>query len=400
MQLDPALYPGHPPLLAVANKQGLLSGAQWNVVELHTWNTGDDSLQRADRMVFDLDPGEGVDWAAIVQGTELTHSFLGQLGLKSFLKTSGGKGLHVVVPIARRWPVDAVKAFSKAVVERLVQEARKARLADDMASAINKLEEARVLAPEDPSVLYETGQVYETMAAFDPRLADQASDAYLKVMSLGTTGAGALYPLAAAKIRDGISMPADLRGELALGNPRVFEDDSFENGQRVVVTVPVQAAQGTEISANDLVVKVNFFDSTMKDGKLDVQPAAEGICQTVHEWVSGEFDFVGGEELLRVTYTLPPQEIQEGHLFGKRKYYGQTVEVFYKGELIDAHARPRHLAAFRAAGGRPADDMPEFLTEDMIDNGGSVLPALDGEFLPEMPDLVNPDGSIPALPEN
>lgn len=294
----------------------------------------------------------------------------------------------------------AAPPIADPVVERLVQEARKARLADDMASAINKLEEARVLAPEDPSVLYETGQVYETMAAFDPRLADQASDAYLKVMSLGTTGAGALYPLAAAKIRDGISMPADLRGELALGNPRVFEDDSFENGQRVVVTVPVQAAQGTEISANDLVVKVNFFDSTMKDGKLDVQPAAEGICQTVHEWVSGDFDFVGGEELLRVTYTLPPQELQEGHLFGKRKYYGQTVEVFYKGELIDAHARPRHLAAFRAAGGRPGDEMPEFLTEDMIDNGGSVLPALDGEFLPEMPDLVNPDGSIPPLPED
>lgn len=294
----------------------------------------------------------------------------------------------------------AAPPIADPVVERLVQEARKARLADDMASALNKLEEAQVLAPEDPSVWYETGQVYETMSAFDTRLADQASDAYLKVMSLGTTGAGALYPLAAAKIRDGISMPADLRGELALGNPRVFHDNTFENGERVVVTVPVQAAEGTEISANDLVVKVNFFDSTMKEGKLDVQPAAD-ICETVHEWVSGEFDFVGGEELLRVTYTLPPQELQQDHLFGKRKYYGQTVEVFYKGELIDAHARPRHLSAFRAAGGRPADDMPDFITEDMIEYGDSVLPTREGDFLPpEMPDLINPDGSIPPLPEN
>lgn len=120
-QLDPALYPGHPPLLEVANKQGLLSGAQWNVVELHTFNTGTDSLQRADRMIFDLDPGEGVGWPAVVQGTELTHSFLEQLGLKSFLKTSGGKGLHVVVPLRRVHDWEVVRGFSEAIVQHLAQ---------------------------------------------------------------------------------------------------------------------------------------------------------------------------------------------------------------------------------------------------------------------------------------
>ncbi|MEO8021362.1 DNA ligase D [Polaromonas sp.] len=120
-QLDPALYPGHPPLLEVANKQGLLSGAQWNVVELHTFNTGTDSLQRADRMIFDLDPGEGVGWPAIVQGTELMHSFLEQLGLASFLKTSGGKGLHVVVPLRRVHDWEVVRGFSEAIVQHLAQ---------------------------------------------------------------------------------------------------------------------------------------------------------------------------------------------------------------------------------------------------------------------------------------
>jgi hypothetical protein len=285
------------------------------------------------------------------------------------------------------------------VVERLVKEARIARVAGDMATAIVKLGEARDSAPKDPSVLYEQGLVYEAMAAFDPRLADQASDAYLAVMALGVTEAGALYPLAAAKIRDGISMPADLRGELALGLPRVFPDDPNVDGERVVVTVPVQAAPGTEIAADDLVVKVQFYESTMAEGRKQIQPAAEGLCETVHEWVSGEFDFVGGEETLRVTYTLPPQELQQEHLFGKRSYYGQTVEVFFKGELIDTHAAPRHLSSRIGGGARPADDGPQFLTPDMIDNG-SVLPTLEGDFLPEMPDLINPDGSIPPLPEN
>ena len=167
----------------------------------------------------------------------------------------------------------------------------------------------------------------------------------------------------------------------------------------MVVTVPVQAAPGTEIAADDLVVKVQFYESTMAEGRKQIQQAAEGLCETVHEWVSGEFDFVGGEELLRVTYTLPPQELQQEHLFGKRSYYGQTVEVFFKGELIDTHAAPRHLSSRIGGGARPADDGPQFLTPDMIDTG-SVLPTLEGDFLPEMPDLTNPDGSIPPLPEN
>ncbi len=118
-QLDPALYIGHPPLLEVVDKQGLLSAAQWNVVEIHTLNTGADSLQKPNRMVFDLDPGEGVAWKTVQQATELVHAFLTQLGLPAFLKTSGGKGLHVVVPLRRLHDWETVRGFSQAVVEHL-----------------------------------------------------------------------------------------------------------------------------------------------------------------------------------------------------------------------------------------------------------------------------------------
>ncbi len=118
-QLDPALYIGHPPLLEVVGKQGLLSAAQWNVVEFHTLNTPTESLQRPDRMVFDLDPGDGVPWKTMQQATELVHAFLTQLGLPSFLKTSGGKGLHVVVPLRKLHDWETVRGFSQAVVEHL-----------------------------------------------------------------------------------------------------------------------------------------------------------------------------------------------------------------------------------------------------------------------------------------
>ena len=120
-QLDPALNSGHPPLIAVAHKQGLLSAAQWNVIEFHTMNTGTLSFKHPDRMVFDLDPGEGVAWPQVQEAAQLMHAFLKQLGLPAFLKTSGGKGLHVVVPLRRLHDWDTVKGFSQAVVQHMAK---------------------------------------------------------------------------------------------------------------------------------------------------------------------------------------------------------------------------------------------------------------------------------------
>ena len=120
-QLDPALTIGHTPMIEVASKQGLLAAAQWNVVEFHTLNTGTASFEHPDRMVFDLDPGEGVPWPQVQEAATLVRAFLAQLGLPSFLKTSGGKGLHVVVPVKRLHDGDTVKGFSQAVVAHMAK---------------------------------------------------------------------------------------------------------------------------------------------------------------------------------------------------------------------------------------------------------------------------------------
>jgi bifunctional non-homologous end joining protein LigD len=120
-QLDPALYISHPPLLEIADKQGILSAAQWNVVEFHTLNTGTKSLQCPDRMIFDLDPGEGVEWDKVRDAASLVHALLQELKLPAFLKTSGGKGLHVVVPLRQVHDWDTVKGFSQAVVIHLAK---------------------------------------------------------------------------------------------------------------------------------------------------------------------------------------------------------------------------------------------------------------------------------------
>lgn len=119
--LDAKRWPGHDALLQIDSEAALLAAAQLNVIEFHTWNARSKSLMKPDRMVFDLDPGEGVEWAQVQEGAQLVHALLDELGLPCWLKTSGGKGLHVVVPIAPRRGFDDVKGFSQAVVQHLAQ---------------------------------------------------------------------------------------------------------------------------------------------------------------------------------------------------------------------------------------------------------------------------------------
>ena len=118
-QVDPALDPSHPAMLEIVSRDGLLSCAQWNVVEFHTLNASTSAFEQPDRVVFDLDPGEGVNWEMIQQGAQTVKIFLNQLGLVPYLKTSGGKGLHVVVPIKPTTDWDTVRGFSQAVVQHL-----------------------------------------------------------------------------------------------------------------------------------------------------------------------------------------------------------------------------------------------------------------------------------------
>ena len=118
-QMDAALDPSNPPMLEIVTVEGILSVAQWNAIEIHTQNAVAKAYEQPDRMVFDLDPGEGVEWKQMQEAAQIMRAFLDELGLPSFLKTSGGKGLHVVVPVKPEYGWDTVKAFSQAIVRHL-----------------------------------------------------------------------------------------------------------------------------------------------------------------------------------------------------------------------------------------------------------------------------------------
>lgn len=119
--LNPALDPEHASLMEITKPIGLLAAAQMNVIEFHTWNSVKSAINKPDRMTFDLDPGEGVSWEIVRESTLLMRSFLEQLGLKSFVKTSGGKGMHVIVPLKKRYDCDTIKDFSHAIVDHMAR---------------------------------------------------------------------------------------------------------------------------------------------------------------------------------------------------------------------------------------------------------------------------------------
>jgi bifunctional non-homologous end joining protein LigD len=106
---------------AVHSIPGLMALVQMSVCEIHIWGCHRDMVERPDYVVFDLDPDEGLEWKRVAEGARLMRGFLQELGLRTFLKTTGGKGLHVVLPIARRHEWPEIKAFCKAIADTVAQ---------------------------------------------------------------------------------------------------------------------------------------------------------------------------------------------------------------------------------------------------------------------------------------
>lgn len=105
--------------LYVDDEEGLLELVQMNVLEFHPWGARVDDPERPDRLVFDLDPDPGIGWPALVAAARDVRRHLRTAGLESFVRLSGGKGLHVVAPIARGPGWDEAKAFCEAFADAM-----------------------------------------------------------------------------------------------------------------------------------------------------------------------------------------------------------------------------------------------------------------------------------------
>lgn len=218
----------------------------------------------------------------------------------------------------------------------LLKQAREARVAGDMGKAIVKLEQALHHAPGEPGVLYELAVVHEQMGIFD-----KASAYYEQVFRMGMSRAGAFYPLAAAKLRDGFSQPADMLGKLSLGRVQIFNNSRHEQGQQVILTIPVQKAPEREVRMDAIEVEVRFFNRSSRGEVVELEDSS----WVSSRWITLPWDWAAGGEQLRMTYTIPERDPATEHLFGELRYYGQVVTLSYDGEVLDVQAWPRDLAA-------------------------------------------------------
>jgi bifunctional non-homologous end joining protein LigD len=108
--------------VTVPREEGLPGLAQMNVLEVHPWGSTNLDLEHPDRIIFDLDPDEAVSWATLGESALEVRERLKKLGLRSFVKTTGGKGLHVVAPIQPSFGWEQVKAFTRAFALQMEQD--------------------------------------------------------------------------------------------------------------------------------------------------------------------------------------------------------------------------------------------------------------------------------------
>jgi bifunctional non-homologous end joining protein LigD len=127
-------------MMVIEDLPGLLNMVQAGVVEIHPWGSRTDHLEQPDRLIFDLDPGEDVPWSMTIEAAKEVRSRLAGLGLTSFLKTSGGKGLHVVIPLEPQ----AEWAEAKAFTERLAAQMAKEAPDKYVATAVKRAREGRI----------------------------------------------------------------------------------------------------------------------------------------------------------------------------------------------------------------------------------------------------------------
>ena len=179
--------------LVVEDAASVMELVQFNTIEFHPWGAKVDDLEHADRLVFDLDPDASVAWKDVVAAARQLRGYLQQAGLQSFVRTSGGKGLHLVVPLAPAAPWERARAYSQAVAEA----AREMEPLRYVATASKRLRKGRIFID-----WLRNGRGATSVASFSARARAGAPVAMpLRWEELGKVASGAAFDIRNAPAR-------------------------------------------------------------------------------------------------------------------------------------------------------------------------------------------------------
>lgn len=217
-------------------------------------------------------------------------------------------------------------------VDALIRKGVAALVEGDMRRCILSLEQASLLSPNHPAMLYYYGMAYDKL--MNPR---KAQDYYKKLFQMRGQ-AGIYFNRAARRLTYGMEQATALRGKLAFGPHKVQHTYDVEQGEKVSLLLPIMLAPGEEVRADDVYVHVQFFD-LVSGGKVDFardEPKAE--------WVNKVQNWENCEEDILLTYAVPPQdEGDPAASSGDARYYGFVAKLYYKGEPLDCISSPSAL---------------------------------------------------------
>jgi hypothetical protein len=305
-------------------------------------------------------------------------TILAQEGGMDFEDTSTEPQAAEQSPTLPAEATDKLSQEDKEEVDRLIREGVTAMTAGDMRLCILSLEEASILAPEHPALLYYYGMAYDKLQ--NPR---KAREFYTRVFQMRDK-AGSYFERAARRITYGAEQPAAMRGKLSFGPHQVKHSYSPDTGEQVDMLLPVLLAPGEEVRPDDIYITIQFFD-LVSGRRIEFSRMATPQLT----WQKENPDWSNWEENLVASYSVPPLTQEQLNAYGDLRYYGFTAKLYYKGEPLDCISSPSALILQEQVLNSRQRRRQYTPTNSLLPDDGLVpdyeeaMPV--SEFLPELP---------------
>lgn len=287
-----------------------------------------------------------------------------------------------------------LKAEDAEDLDRLIRQGIAALVQGDMRRCVLSFEEATLISPEHPALLYYYGMAYDKL--LNP---EKAREYYTRVFNMRSS-AGKYFERASRRLKHGFDQPSDMRGKVSFGPYTHSHTTDPESGERVSMRLPILVAPETELSPQDIFIHIQFF--VLVNGRtIRYSPTDPSVM-----WENETQDWSDNEENIIISYNLPVLTKEEQDAYGEMTYYGFTAKFFYKGEPIDCISNPSALILHEQLINAREATRKHAAPASLLPDDGLALP-VEGELpavLPETPALENgaaddtTDAAEPATP--